>query len=103
MTLNDRIEIPLQVTTQTLGEELVILDLASGTYFGLDPVGARVWELMTEGLTLSEICDRMQMEYEVARADLEHDVLHLAAELQDQHLIRMFGELPTVGADQQDA
>ena len=34
-----------------LGDETVILDLASGTYYGLDPVGARIWQLMAEGQT----------------------------------------------------
>ena len=37
----------------------VILDLASGTYYGLDPVGARMWQLMADGQTLAAICDTM--------------------------------------------
>jgi hypothetical protein len=83
--------IPPQVMTRTVGDEVVILDLASGTYFGLDPVGARVWELMTDGLSLGEICTQMLAEYEVAREDLERDVLSLAAELLEQHLIAVRG------------
>jgi hypothetical protein len=34
---------------RTVGDETVILDLANGTYYGLDPVGARMWQLMSEG------------------------------------------------------
>ena len=41
-----------------VGDETVILDLASGTYFGLDPVGARIWALMGEGKTLAESARR---------------------------------------------
>jgi hypothetical protein len=73
--------------TRTVGDEVVILDLATGTYFGLDPVGARIWELMGEGKTLAEICDQMLAEYEVSREELEHDVLRLAEELEQQGLI----------------
>ncbi|MBK9987508.1 MAG: hypothetical protein IPP21_11335 [Betaproteobacteria bacterium] len=42
MNLSDKVTIPTQVMARTVGDETVILDLASGTYFGLDPVGAHV-------------------------------------------------------------
>ena len=87
MNLSDKVSIPPQVMARTVGDETVILDLASGTYFGLDPVGARIWELMGEGKTLSEVCGQMLEEYEVSRDDLERDVLRLAQELTDQGLV----------------
>lgn len=87
MNLTDKVTIPAQVMARQVGEETVILDLASGTYFGLDPVGARVWQLMGEGKTLSEICDTMLDEYEVTRDTLERDVIELAQELSAQGLI----------------
>ena len=87
MNLSDKVSIPPQVMARTVGDETVILDLASGTYFGLDPVGARIWELMGEGKTLAEICEQMLDEYEVSREELERDTLRLAQELADQGLI----------------
>lgn len=87
MNLTDKVTIPAQVMARQVGEETVILDLASGTYFGLDPVGARVWQLMGEGKTLGEICDTMLDEYEVTRDALERDVIELAQELSAQGLI----------------
>jgi hypothetical protein len=87
MNLADKVSIPPQVMARTVGDETVILDLASGTYFGLDPVGARIWELMGEGKALADICDQMLEEYEVSREELERDTLRLAQELADQGLI----------------
>ena len=87
MKLSDTVSVPPQVMARTVGDETVILDLASGTYFGLDPVGARIWELMGEGKPLVEICDQMLEEYEVSREELERDTLRLAQELADQGLI----------------
>lgn len=87
MNLTDKVTIPAQVMARQVGDETVILDLASGTYFGLDPVGARIWQLMGEGKTLSEICDTMLDEYEVTRDALERDVIELAQELSAQGLI----------------
>ncbi|MGE5155684.1 MAG: PqqD family protein [Bdellovibrio bacteriovorus] len=87
MNLTERISIPPEVMARTVGDEAVILDLASGTYYGLDPVGARIWELLGEGKTLGEVCDRLLEEYEVTREELERDTLRLAQELLDQGLI----------------
>ena len=87
MHLTEKVTIPEQVLARQVGEETVILDLASGTYFGLDPVGARIWQLMTEGKTLAEVCATMLAEYEVTREDIERDVLRLAEELHAKQLI----------------
>ena len=87
MKLSDKITIPAQVMARQVGEETVILDLASGTYFGLDPVGARIWQLMAEGKTLAEVCEAMLAEYEVLREAIERDVFGLAQDLSAKQLI----------------
>jgi hypothetical protein len=88
MKLTDSVIIPDQVMARQVGDETVILDLEAGAYFGLDAVGARIWVLMGEGKTLSEICDVMLEEYEVSRDELERDTLKLAEELVAQGLIK---------------
>lgn len=87
MNLTDKAIIPAQVMARQVGTETVLLDLASGTYFGLDPVGARIWELLGEDKTLAQVCDAMQAEFEVSRADIERDVIDLVLKLQAQQLI----------------
>ena len=88
MNLQDKVSIPEEVMTRRVGDETVILDLATGTYFGLDRVGADMWQLMGEGRTLAEVCDAMLARYEATRADLERDVLELAEKLRAQGLVR---------------
>jgi hypothetical protein len=70
-----------------VGDETVILDLASGTYYGLDPVGARMWQLLVEGKSLGEACDLLLEEYDVARERLEADLLELAGKLANIGLV----------------
>jgi hypothetical protein len=78
-----------QAISSTVGDETVILDLASGTYFGLDPVGARIWTLLGEGKTVGETRDVLLSEYEVERDRLEADLLALANQLIEENLITM--------------
>lgn len=89
MNLSDKPVIPPQVMAREVGDETVILDLASGTYFGLDPVGARIWQLIGEGKALAEVCDALLDEYDVTREALERDVVELADKLLEQKLISL--------------
>ncbi|MBK6321486.1 PqqD family protein [Candidatus Aalborgicola defluviihabitans] len=87
--MSDRFAVPPDVMARQVGEETVILDLASGTYFGLDPVGAHMWQAMVEGKTLAQVCERMLAMYEVSRGDIERDVLALGQKLFDKKLIAL--------------
>jgi Coenzyme PQQ synthesis protein D (PqqD) len=86
--LTDPIAISPEVVAREVGGETMLLDLASGTYFGLDAVGSRVWQLIEDqGVTLAGACDILVGEYEVSREDLERDVLALAGQLVENGLI----------------
>lgn len=87
MNLPDTAEVPAQVMTREMGDESVILDLASGTYFSLNPMGTRFWQLAREGRSLAQMCELIGGEYEVGRAQLETDLRHLAGELVGRGLL----------------
>lgn len=87
MNFLHRVKIPAQVLARQIGEETVILDLDSGTYFGLDPVGARMWSLMAEGLTLSNVRDKLLLEYDVDINQLEADLDAFLRTLQENGLV----------------
>ena len=89
MNLTDKVTIPEPVMARQVGEETVILDLASGTYFGLDPVGARIWQLLGEGRTLEEVCESMRAEYAVSQDEIERDLSDLLAALVEKELIKI--------------
>lgn len=87
-TLPASLRIPPEVMARKVGDETVILDLASGNYFGLDPVGARMWELLTDGRTPTEIRDLLLTEYDVGMEQLESDMHRLFGELAAQGLLQ---------------
>lgn len=87
MNMDSQFLVPPQVRARMVGEETVLLHLESGIYFGLDPVGARAWQLIQAGKSLSEACDAIIQEYDVSRQVLEQDVLALARDLVDKKLV----------------
>ncbi|MDX1401963.1 MAG: PqqD family protein [Kiloniellales bacterium] len=83
----EKVTISSDAVAKALGDETVILHLGTGTYFGLDSVGTRVWELLAEDKSPAEICEVMLNEYEVSREDLERDVEALIEDLLAKDLI----------------
>ena len=71
-----------------MDDQVIVADMRSGHYLGLDGVGARVWDLISEGVTYSAILEHLSGEYEVAMDVLEHDVERLLQDLLKRRLVR---------------
>ena len=91
VTLDDRVEFSEDVIAQQVGEEMVLLDLEAGVYYGLDPVGRRIWELLTEHGRLRVVFETMVEEYDVTPEALQQDLLQLVQELQARGLTQVVG------------
>jgi hypothetical protein len=92
--MNDFAAIASSVFQPTTGQvyaelagELAILDSKSGVYYGLDPVGARVWSLILAFKSVEEMRDILLEEYEVAASQLEDDLGTLLRDLKEKGLI----------------
>ncbi|MCP3919686.1 MAG: PqqD family protein [bacterium] len=70
-----------------LGDDAVVLQLERGIYHGLNPVAARVWELLEEPTTVSRIVDSILAEYEVDRERCEQDVKNLLMQMHEASLV----------------
>ena len=71
-----------------LSDEVVILNMRNGEYFGLNPVGARIWELLQSQVSVQEILDRLLEEYpDVDRETCTEDLLGLLDDLAAAELI----------------
>lgn len=87
MNMSRTPRVPPEVMARKVGDEIVILDLSSGNYFGLNPVGARIWELINEGHSLEHVCEALLAEYDVSREVMESDLARLMEELMDRGLL----------------
>ena len=85
--LSQRVVLSPDALFQEIGGEGVILDLRSSSYFGLDEVGVRLWQLLQADPSLQAACDILLAEYEVESAQLEQDLLKLLDQLTDAGLI----------------
>jgi hypothetical protein len=72
-----------------LGGEVAILHLKSGVYYGLDGVGARIWDLTQEPRTVEEVRDVILSEYDVEPNHCQSDLITLLQRLADEGLIEV--------------
>ena len=84
-----RVSIPDNVMFRELEGESVILDLDSESYFGLDQVGTRIWQAVTEADSIQAAYDVLLAEFDVEADALRSDVSELLDTLLSRGLIEV--------------
>lgn len=72
-----------------LGDEAAILNLKNTVYYGLNPVGARVWTLLQQPRSIGELRDTILGEYDVDAGRCESDLLELLEKMKSEGLIQV--------------
>jgi hypothetical protein len=72
-----------------LGDESAILNMKNSVYYGVNPVGATVWNLLKEAKTVGQIRDAILNEYEVDALRCEKDLFALLEEMRSEGLIEV--------------
>ncbi len=88
ISINDTVVPADSVVARKVGEDMVLLDLESGQYFGLDAVGSRFWQLLEKSeQPLSDIGEAIHAEYDAIQEDIDQDLVLLANSLAERNLI----------------
>lgn len=87
MDYTKKLTIPETVFAQEIEGEVVLLDMASENYFGLDAIGSEIWNLLKEGKTLQEIYDILLESYEVTPEKLKEDLEGFVSKLLESGLV----------------
>ena len=72
-----------------LDGEAVILSLKTGTYYGLDQVGARIWDLIQEPRTIDSVLEVLLFEFDVDAGQCERDLRLLLGNLSEAGLVEI--------------
>jgi Coenzyme PQQ synthesis protein D (PqqD) len=70
-----------------LNDEVAILNLKSTLYFGLDEVGAYIWQALSEPRAVSELCKAVLDRFDVDEARCRTDVIEFLTKLGEAGLI----------------
>jgi len=79
-----------QVSSDLAGET-VLLSMKTARYYGLADVGARIWSLLREPVSVAVICETIGREYDVAPERCEADVVRFLEDLAAHGLVEVAG------------
>ena len=72
-----------------IGNQMAILNLKSGIYYGLDSVGSRVWELVQTPRRMEELEAKLLAEFDVQPGKLQPELRGLCQSMSDAGLIEI--------------
>jgi hypothetical protein len=77
------------VLSQEVDGETVLLNLNNESYFGLDPTGTRIWQLIRDLGDLDDVYAIMLDEFDVSEEQLQQDLKQLVKKLVDAGLVQV--------------
>ena len=76
------------IVQSKIGEEVVMLDMDSGFYFGLNSVASVIWGLLANEISFEALIDQLMVQFEVDRSLCETDSKELLDQLLEKNIIR---------------
>ena len=79
------------IIASDIDDEVVMMSVEKGQYYGLDSIGSRVWELIGKPIKVSELIDALLLKYDVDRETCERDVLAFLEKLHADGILKVVG------------
>src|ERR1700680_3983062 len=86
---SSRITTAPDVMFRIIGDEIVILNLISELYLGLNPVGTRFWTALHDAPSIQAAYESLRSQFDVAPELLREDMDKLLGQLLEQKLIEV--------------
>lgn len=65
----------------------VLLDIKQGVCFSMNPVGARIWEMLKKEYSVDQIAASLESEFSVPRSQIEVDICEFIENLVSRKLV----------------
>lgn len=82
----------VEILTSELGDELVMLDIETGFYHGLNEIGGHIWGLLQEPIAVADLYAHMLAEYEVEPEACQDELLAFLKRLHSRKLLHIHSE-----------
>lgn len=87
VSFSDCVRVAPDVLFRLVSDEGVLVNLNTEMYLGLNPVGARMWSVLSEASSIQAAYEQLLQEYEVDPSDLRRDLEEFIAQLHAHQLI----------------
>jgi hypothetical protein len=78
-----------KVVSTNLDQEVVMMSIERGSYYGLDHAGTDIWEYLAEPKTFQDLCSHLMSRYTVEKKMCESDVVEFLTQMLEEELIEI--------------
>jgi hypothetical protein len=89
LSLSNRVVRTEEAITATVAEELVMMDVEAGQYYGLNNVGAEIWRLLESPTSVQDLCTALTQSFDVTPERCTAEVLQFLDKLQAKGLVHV--------------
>lgn len=68
-------------------DEMVMMDIDKGSYFGLNSMGSKIWELVEEPKSIPDLVNLLTDEYDISKKECEKQVSEFISALVEANLV----------------
>ena len=87
ITLDSIVQRNEELLTSNIGEEVVMMSIENSAYYGLDPVGSKIWDMLAEPVRVSVLCERLRERFDVSPEQCQKDVLKFLIEMYEEEML----------------
>ncbi len=98
LTLESVVRVSDSQVSALLGDEVVILELATGQYYGLEGIGPAVWKLIQQPARVRDVRDEIVRSFEVDESVCERDLLSLLEDMISRQILELVAPPSTAGS-----
>ncbi|MEH6661504.1 MAG: lasso peptide biosynthesis PqqD family chaperone [Parasphingorhabdus sp.] len=80
-----------EMVSADMDGEMVMMSIENSAYYGLNAVGADLWEAMQNPVSITALCDHVTKNFDVDLAACQSDVMELLADLRERNLVQLAG------------
>jgi hypothetical protein len=77
------------VLTAQVHDEIVMMSIERGFYFGLDDIGSDIWRRIERPCSFADLVDRLAADYDADRAIIAADVRALLDRMVAHHVVKL--------------
>lgn len=89
ITLESTVQRNPELLASSIGDEVVMMSIENSAYYGLDPVGSKIWEMIAEPLLVSDLCEQLMERFDVLPSQCQVDVLKFLNELHTEGMLQI--------------
>ena len=75
------------LVSSNMDGETVMMSVENGEYYGLDPIGSRIWELLENPIEVNVLIETLLEEFEVSKEQCTEDTLEFLNQLHEKNLL----------------